>query len=144
MKYLIRMMLSFKSDNVLSTISDVSVDIMNKAAISNQMQIECSPVRYQPGQPPQVVIMAMLKEASLTCPTINIGYSSGGPKQSGIEIRLPIYMNKTIMLVDQMNQQAFKKNWDDISFNRPNQFQKLDTILKNPAPPQVPIEAVVK
>ena len=49
MKYLIRMMLSFKSDNVLATISDVSVDIMNKAAISNQMQIECSPVRYQPG-----------------------------------------------------------------------------------------------
>ena len=37
MKYLIRMMLSFKSDNVLATISDVSVDIMNKAAISNQM-----------------------------------------------------------------------------------------------------------
>ena len=44
---------------------------MNKAAISNQMQIECSPVRYQPGQPPQVVIMAMLKEPSLTCPTVN-------------------------------------------------------------------------
>ena len=86
----------------------------------------------------------MLKEPSLTCPTVNIGYSSGGPRQSGIEIRLPIYMNKTIMLVDQMNQQAFKKNWDDISFNRPNQFQKLDTILKNPAPPQVPIEAVIK
>ena len=43
-----------------------------------------------------------------------------------------------------MNQQAFKKNWDDISFNRPNQFQKLDTILKNPAPPHVPIDAVIK
>ena len=37
MKYLIRIMLSFKSSNVLASISDVSVDIVNKAAISGQM-----------------------------------------------------------------------------------------------------------
>ena len=49
MKYLIRIMLSFKSSNVLASISDVSVNIVNKAAISGQMQIECSPVRYQQG-----------------------------------------------------------------------------------------------
>ena len=49
MKYLIRIMLSFKSSNVLASISDVSVDIVNKVAISGQMQIECSPVRYQQG-----------------------------------------------------------------------------------------------
>ena len=37
MKYLIRIMLSFKSSNVLASISDVSVDIVNKVAISGQM-----------------------------------------------------------------------------------------------------------
>ena len=37
MKYLVRIMLSFKSSNVLSSISDVSVDIVNKAAMAGQM-----------------------------------------------------------------------------------------------------------
>ena len=42
-----------------------------------------------------------------------------------------------------MTEQAFKKNWDDLSFNRPNSFQKLDTILKNPAPPNIAISVVL-
>ena len=42
-----------------------------------------------------------------------------------------------------MTEQAFKKNWDDLSFNRPNNFQKLDTILKNPAPSNIPVSVVL-
>jgi hypothetical protein len=42
-----------------------------------------------------------------------------------------------------MNDQAFKKNWDDITFNRPAQFTKLDTILDNPAPAHVPATQVL-
>ena len=34
--------------------------------------------------------------------------------------------------------------WDDITHNRPNTFQKLDVILKNPVPPSVPHTEVLK
>ena len=60
------------------------------------------------------------------------------PMKTGLEVKLPIFANKVIENVDQMTEQAFKKNWDDITFKRPD-FQKLDLILRNPAPPQVPI-----
>ena len=42
-----------------------------------------------------------------------------------------------------MTDSAFKKNWDDISFNRPNTFQKIDAILKNPAPAGVAVSNVL-
>jgi hypothetical protein len=42
-----------------------------------------------------------------------------------------------------MTDSAFKKNWDDISFNRPNTFQKIDVILKNPAPAGVAVSNVL-
>jgi hypothetical protein len=38
----------------------------------------------------------------------------------------------------------FNKYWDDITHNRPSSFQKLDAIIKNPAPPQVPHTEVLK
>ena len=60
-----------------------------------------------------------------------------------MEVRLPVYVNKVIQSVDSMTEQAFKKNWDDLSFNRPASFQKLDTILKNPAPSHIAISAVL-
>jgi hypothetical protein len=42
-----------------------------------------------------------------------------------------------------MNEVAFKKNWDDITLNRPDTFTKLDVILKNPAPSHVPVSNVL-
>lgn len=144
MKYLVRSLLSFKCTNMLASVADISVDMANKQGLKDAMQIECSPVRYQAGQPPQVIVMTMVKESCLICPTLQVSYTvQGEPRQSGIEIRLPVYVNKAIQSVDNMTEQAFKKNWDDLSFNRPNSFQKLDTILKNPAPPNVPISAVL-
>ena len=70
MKYLVRSLLSFKCSNVLASVADIAVDVPNKQGLKDQMQIECSPVRYQAGQPPQVIVMAMVKEASLTCPVL--------------------------------------------------------------------------
>ena len=60
------------------------------------------------------------------------------PMKTGLEIKLPIFANKVIESVDQMPEAAFKKNWDDITFKHAN-FHKVDTILKNPAPPHIPI-----
>ena len=34
--------------------------------------------------------------------------------------------------------------WKDISLNQPDTFQKLDAILKNPAPPTAPLMDVLK
>ena len=39
---------------------------------------------------------------------------------------------------------AFHKTWDDITHNRPSTFQKVDTILKNPAPSTVSHMDVLK
>ena len=60
-----------------------------------------------------------------------------------VNIRLPVYVNKVIESVEQINDAAFKKNWDDISFNRPNSFLKIDAILKNPAPAGVAVNNVL-
>lgn len=38
----------------------------------------------------------------------------------------------------------FKKTWDDITHNRPSSFQKIDTIIKNPAPLNVLHTEVLK
>ena len=64
------------------------------------------------------------------------------PKKNGLEIKLPIFANKVIERVENLNEQSFKRNWDDITFKRPD-FQKLDTILRNPAPPHIPVAQVL-
>lgn len=38
----------------------------------------------------------------------------------------------------------FDSYWDDITNNRPQSFQKLDVILKNPAPAHIPYSEVLK
>ena len=47
-----------------------------------------------------------------------------------------------IETVDQMPEAAFKKNWDDITFKRAD-FDKIDIILKNPAPAHIPVAQVL-
>ena len=65
------------------------------------------------------------------------------PSPTSITINLPVYVNRVVENVPQMTEQAFKKNWDDISFNKAD-FHKMDCILSNPAPPSVPTSAVVQ
>ncbi len=43
-----------------------------------------------------------------------------------------------------MPAEAFAKTWDDITHNRPSSFQKLDVILKNPAPLNISHTEVLK
>lgn len=41
-----------------------------------------------------------------------------------------------------MPSEAFSKNWQNITQNQPDTFQKMDKIVKNPAPPAIPIDRV--
>lgn len=43
-----------------------------------------------------------------------------------------------------MPEDAFNKFWDDITHNRPATFQKIDVVVKNPAPPSVSHIEVLK
>lgn len=88
--------------------------------------------------------MAMMAQASDELPTLNIlleipsqGYSIDKV------IRLPVYLNRNIDRVE-MPQDVFANNWRGITLNQPDTFQKIDMILKNPAPPQVPPSQVLQ
>ena len=58
-------------------------------------------------------------------------------------LRLPIHVLSTMSPVEQMTEELFEKNWEDLT-RRPSNFQKVDCILKNPAPSEIPIPNVVK
>jgi hypothetical protein len=42
-----------------------------------------------------------------------------------------------------MTSEAFTKNWTELG-NRPAPFQKLDCVIRNPAPAHVPCSTVIK
>lgn len=42
-----------------------------------------------------------------------------------------------------MPQANFTKNWLNITVNQPDTFQKVDLLVLNPAPPNVPIDKVL-
>lgn len=88
--------------------------------------------------------MAMMNQASDELPTLNVvleipsqGYSIDK------YIRLPVYLNRNIDRVE-MPQEVFANNWKGITLNQPDSFQKIDMILKNPAPPHVPPSQVLQ
>ena len=64
-KYLVRSMLTFKSKNILTQISDIDVKISNHQELIPEMTISTSAVRYQDGNPPQLIVMSMLSGACL-------------------------------------------------------------------------------
>ena len=103
--------------------------------------MQCSAVKYD--AKPSVIIMTMLKEPIFVSPSIRVQYALSGMGTSSAEFRIPLFLNKFIEAVE-MPIDAFHKTWDDITHNRPQSFQKLDIILKNPAPPTVSHMEVLK
>ena len=91
-----RIMLSFKGQQSNPTNIDVAISNTNELGT---MEIVCSPVKFTTGQPPQVIVMAMLKESNLVCPMLKINVGSLLSTKS-INVRLPIYVNKVIESVD--------------------------------------------
>lgn len=101
-----------------------------------------SPAKIRPDGIPEVIMMIMLKETMTVSPSLRCLYTQGS-NVSQIEFRLPIFLNKFTEPVE-MPDDAFTRTWDDITHNRPTTFQKIDTLIKNPAPPQVPVQEVLK
>lgn len=82
----------------------------------------------------------MMEQAFDRSPTLQVYLPDGS---LNVELRLPIYVNRFIEKVE-MPQANFTKNWHNITFNQPDTFQKLDLIVKNPAPPHVPISVMLQ
>lgn len=121
--------------------SNIQLNLQNYAGDDNLM-IQNSPVRYNPdGSPPQVIVMAMLTNAFDYCPQLDVAIQNE-QYQVNASVRLPIFVNRYIEKVE-MPQEAFAKNWKNITVNQPDTFQKIDLVVKNPAPPQIPIEKVL-
>lgn len=97
--------------------------------------IQVSPIRIQDGST-QAVVMALFDKAC-DCPSLLIDF--GGRKLS---VRLPIFVTRFIEAVE-MPEAAFPNNWEAITHKQPDTFQKIDMIIKNPAPPHVPIATVI-
>jgi hypothetical protein len=141
-KYLFRLMLTFTGKNGAHP-QNLMLQLQNVAGDSNLMA-QCSPVRYsQDGSAPQAIVMAMMSQAFDYAPELNVyleilsmGYTFNN------QIRIPIYVNRFIEKVE-MPLEAFSKNWYNITHNQPDTFQKVDKIVKNPAPPHVPIDKVI-
>eukprot|EP00347_Sterkiella_histriomuscorum_P016610 403352528 len=139
-KYLQRLLLSFDCSNDHGQhISELNTKLPT-AQYSEQLELQQSPVKYAPdgSSAPQVVVMVMLKESITTCPTMKISYKLPNGQGYQTEFRLPVFMNKFTEPVEMPSSDVFIKTWDDITHNRPQSFQKLDVIFKNPAPSHVP------
>lgn len=80
----------------------------------------------------------MMEQASDELPLLNILLEIPSQGYSGDKtLRLPVYLNKNIDKVE-MPQNVFENNWRGITLNQPDTFQKIDMVLKNPAPPHIP------
>jgi hypothetical protein len=139
-KFLERLQISF-TPKVLGPISDLQAKLSN-TSFNDQLEMAISPAKFRPDGIPEIIIMIMLKEPIAQSPSLKVQYTCSS-NTSQIEFRLPIFMNKFTEPVE-MPMDAFKKTWDDITHNRPTTFQKIDTFIKNPAPPQIPISEVLK
>ena len=97
--------------------------------------IQNSPVRYNTdGSPPQVIVMAMITNAFDYCPQLEVSIQTDTYEVNNASVRLPIFVNRFIEKVE-MPKEAFAKNWTNITLNQPDTFQKIDLVVKNPAPP---------
>ena len=101
--------------------------------------MQISNVKYPPpgsGGHPQAMLLIMLNNPLTVCPTLQFSYIAGGVADGSATVRLPIFMNRFMEPVD-MPLPKFRSVWDDITTKRPDSFQKMDVIMKNPAPPNV-------
>ena len=105
------------------SLSDVNIQTSNTAGIQIKTSIQ------KVDRQIQVSLLVMFRGVPVQSPILNVSV----PKmEEDFQIRLPLHLMSCTSAVE-MTTEVFKKNWDDLSF-RPNSFQKVDCILKNPAP----------
>jgi hypothetical protein len=126
-KYLCRVLVEYIC-NTRSMVSEAQAQLR----VPEGMKATISPTKYPDGEHPKAMMMIMAaggieKELKMAV-KYDIGY--GDPKT--VVFKVPVLINKFIDKVE-MEQDRFDHLWGDISNNRPNSFEKLDLILKNPA-----------
>jgi len=95
-----------------------------------QLEATCSKVKY--AENPMVMIRMMLAGAFDVPPILTVSFLMGGA-QERVRFALPVLMSKFIEPIE-LPLSKFEEVWKDITINKPNTFEKMDTIMKNPAP----------
>jgi hypothetical protein len=115
-------MLLFNTASDLN-LSDVNMQTSNTAGIQIKTSIQ------KVDRQVQVSLLVMFRGVPVQSPILNVSIPKMG---DDFQIRLPLHLMSCTSAVE-IPTEVFRKNWDDLSF-RANTFQKVDCILKNPAP----------
>jgi len=87
-------------------------------------------------------MLALLKESPMQCPQAKVGIQIEGQGPVQVDLRLPVFTNKFAEPLD-ITQEEYHRTWDEITHSKPH-FEKVDCILKNPAPPNISHMEVLK
>jgi hypothetical protein len=83
------------------------------------------------GDNPKAMMSMMITGNIKESPKLAVKFTTPRGETKVISFKIPVLVNKFIDKVD-MEQDRFDHLWNDITKNRPNTFEKLDIILKNP------------
>lgn len=114
-------------------------NIQVKTKVPDSFNMTNSDVMY--GDTPNVKVRCQQKEATHESPRMALRFDQRG-QQKTISFHLPIMINSYCDAAD-MSRDKFETVWADITNNRPDSFQKVDVILKSPAPPHVSVQNVL-
>ncbi len=120
-------------------LEDIVVDLQSPPGLEAQ----CSKVKYpaNPKENPMLMIQMMLAGPFEFPPMMSISFQCGH-RQEQANFGLPVLMARFIEPVD-LPQAKFTEIWTEITGKKPS-FEKMDTILKNPAPPHLSHMDVLK
>lgn len=117
-------------------VENVVVELQTPAGLEAQ----CSKVKY--AEHPMVMVHVMLVAPSDLPPLLKVSFQSSGVQEQ-IRFALPVLLSKFIEPLD-LPLDKFREVWNDITLNKPKSFEKLDVILKNPAPSHLAHTDVLK
>jgi len=104
------------------------------------LEAQCSKVKYIDN--PMVMIQMMVTSPLELPPLLKVSFQASGSQQQ-ICFALPVLLSKFIEPLD-LPLAKFQEIWNDITINKPKTFEKLDVILKNPAPSHLAHTDVLK
>lgn len=128
-KYLTRVLIEYVS-NSASSLENIEA----RLKVPEGMKASVSPTKYPSNETdnPKSMLMVMATGNIKEELKMAIQFESGFGGTEKIIFKIPVLINKFIERVE-MDQDRFDHLWHDISKNRPNSFEKLDIIMKNPA-----------
>lgn len=128
-KYLMRVLVEY-----VSMSSEELSDIQAKLISPDGVNASISATKYPQSndENPKAMLMVMPSSGFKNEIKMGVRYQTSFGDKKTISFKVPVLINKFIEKVE-MDQDRFDYLWNDISTNRPDSFEKLDLILKNPA-----------